>query len=279
MKLWSLWDIMQQFDTKFWTWAAALLGTLEAEGRFAARNPDHLKTSEADALNAGDELWMPQWANNCDELGMTATAATLRKIITVRAGGAAHPSTMAELIPELRLRLLDEMSAVPLYWLNPAQRNLLINPLAGWEEVIKRFANTVGDIEESSRCFALERYAAAVWHSTQITEIGLIAVGEFLRVKDPLSGYTATKNELDRILRTKYPERTEREKKHTPFLEQLQGTIVPLANAWRNKISHAQGRLVLMTSEFQPYVAEDIMNATRSFMRRLAFDLPEGDAL
>jgi hypothetical protein len=55
----------------------------------------------------------------------------------------------------------------------------------------------------------------------------------------------------------------------------MQGTVVALKNAWRNKISHVHGRLVLMTADFSPDVAEEITIATRGFMRRLATDLPK----
>jgi hypothetical protein len=66
----------------------------------------------------------------------------------------------------------------------------------------------------------------------------------------------------------------DRHQNHFAFLEQMHGTIGALNRAWRNKISHAQGRLVLMTSEFSPEVAEEIMVASRSFMWRLATELP-----
>ena len=54
----------------------------------------------------------------------------------------------------------------------------------------------------------------------------------------------------------------------------MQGTVEGLKNAWRNKISHAHGKLILMTTEFSPEVAEEILFATRAFARRLAEGLP-----
>jgi len=45
----------------------------------------------------------------------------------------------------------------------------------------------------------------------------------------------------------------------------------------QESISHAQGRLVLMKKEFSPEVAEEILFATRSFMRRLADGLPASE--
>ena len=71
-----------------------------------------------------------------------------------------------------------------------------------------------------------------------------------------------------------YRQRTEFERKNYTFLEQMQGTVEGLKNAWRNKISHAQGRLILMNKDFSPDIAEEILFASRAFMRRLTDGLP-----
>jgi len=65
------------------------------------------------------------------------------------------------------------------------------------------------------------------------------------------------------------------ERRNFTFLEQIHGTIEALKDAWRNKVSHAQGRLVLLSSEFSPAVTEEILLAVRGFMRRLAEGLPK----
>ena len=132
------------------------------------------------------------------------------------------------------------------------------------------------DVEEMSKCFALARYAGAVFHSVQAIECGLIEFGKFLNVTDPKSGWTAVNNKLATLVtKTKYSALDPIHQEHFGFLEQMHGVTGALNNAWRNKISHAQGRLILMTSEFSPEVAEEIMIASRSFMRRLATELPK----
>jgi hypothetical protein len=118
------------------------------------------------------------------------------------------------------------------------------------------------------------RYAGAVFHSVQIVEAGLIELGLFLKVTDPLSGWTAVSKALKVVIDKDHKKRTRFEQRNFKFLEQLQGTVEGLKNGWRNKISHTQGRLVLMTADFSPDVAEEILFATRSFMRRLAEGLP-----
>jgi hypothetical protein len=121
------------------------------------------------------------------------------------------------------------------------------------------------------------RYAAAVFHSVQVVEVGLIDLGEFIGVNDPHSGWTAVSNALDKVIAKKHQDRTAFELANFKFLEQVHGTVAGLKNAWRNKISHVHGKSVLMTKDFSPEVAQEILYATRSFMRRLADGLPPKD--
>jgi hypothetical protein len=144
----------------------------------------------------------------------------------------------------------------------------------GWEWILARFPGTENDIEEAHKCFALARYPASVFHSIQVIEVGLIGLGTFIGVADPKSGWTAVARELQKIMSKRHEELTDFEKQNFQFLEQIQGTVEALKNAWRNKVSHAQGRIILMTREFNPEIAEEILLATRAFMRGLANGLP-----
>jgi hypothetical protein len=183
---------------------------------------------------------------------------------------------VAHYLHEIRDRLIDELSTKIFFQLPHSRKGLFENPRESWEQIIDRFPESTIDIEESAKCFALSRYTASVFHSVQIIEHGLIQLGVFLNAKDPISGWTAVANELKRIVNKKHTERTEFEKAHFQFIEQMHGTVEALKNAWRNKISHAQGRLALMSADFSPDIAEEIRSATRAFMRRLATDLPDG---
>lgn len=176
---------------------------------------------------------------------------------------------MAGLVGELFGRLEDEMKRS--FWsLNSDEVDYYIRPRKGWEAVIERFPATVDDVEEARKCFALSRYSAAVFHSLEVVEIGLIELGTFIHVTDPHSGWTAIANRLQKIVSKKYEDRDDFERQNFPFLEQLQGTVEALKNAWWNKISQAQGKLVLMSKDFSAEIAEEILFATRAFMRRLA---------
>jgi hypothetical protein len=170
--------------------------------------------------------------------------------------------------------MIDECNVRTFFALSPREAEYFENPRHGWEITIDRFPS-IGDDVEEAKCFALSRYSAAVFHSTQVVESGLIELGKFLKVNDPLSGWAAVSQALKKVIDKKHTDRTKFERKNFRFLEQIQGTVEGLKNAWRNKISHVQGKLTLMSVEFSPEIAEEILLATRAFMRRLAEDLPK----
>lgn len=222
--------------------------------------------------------WMNEFLADVEkegiELGLTTSVLTIPKMRRLLARPNCEFREVYPVAVELQGRLEDEAHAMTLLALSTEEADYFSNPRKGWDVVIDRFPDTVTDIEEARKCFALSRYAATVFHTLQVVEVGLIELGKFIKVNDPKSGWTAVASGLKTIVAKKYEDRTDFERQHFELLEQVQGTIEALKNAWRNKVSHAQGRLILMTKDFSPEVAEEILYASRSFMRRLATDLP-----
>lgn len=178
---------------------------------------------------------------------------------------------------EICSRLEDELETKVFFQLPYQRKQIFDAPLAGWEECISRFPEIQTDISEMSKCFALSRYAASVFHATQAIESVLIHLLSFLENADPKAGWAAACNALKKIVHdTKYTDLKAYEQKHFAFIEQVYGTTVALNNAWRNKISHVANKLTLMTADFSPDIAEEIMFGARSFVRRLATELPKG---
>jgi hypothetical protein len=216
---------------------------------------------------------------HCEHLPMTALS--VRNFIKlIDSPNMFAQWTQAEMaflssIREVQTRLTDELSLNLFFTLPASKKQFFDSPLLGWEEVIARFPETVSNIEEMSKCFALSRYAASVFHSVRAIESALIHLGKFLGVVDPLSGWTAVTSRLETlVVKTKHPDRPPQYQVCSNFLEQMNAVTQALKSAWRNKISHAQGSLILMTVDFSPDIAEEIMIASRSFMRRLATEMP-----
>jgi hypothetical protein len=148
---------------------------------------------------------------------------------------------------------------------------MVTRPLAGWESVIKKFPDVQDDVEEMNKCYALSRYAASVFHSLLVVEYGLIDFGKYLDVRDPKVGWDATYNKLKTLLnnRASVPAGMS-----FTFLEQSSARIESMKQAWRNKVNHAAGKLSVEKSGINDAIAEEIIMATRSFMRQLADGLP-----
>jgi hypothetical protein len=159
--------------------------------------------------------------------------------------------------------------------ISPGRKEYFDEPRKGWEEALDRFNDAVMDVEEMRKCFALSRYAGCVFHSVQVIEFGLIDIGKWLpNLNDPKAGWPSVTNELERIVNLPFPKRSAFEQTNFVFIEQVNALMKSLKHAWRNKISHAGGKLHVLSPDFAPEIAEEIMMATRGLMRRLAVDLP-----
>jgi hypothetical protein len=212
---------------------------------------------------------------DCAKFGLVASRVSAEKLLALVSQKHCPSKRLRELVQEYQERLIDEMSAPRFFSLTDEEATYYMNSTQGWKDVIERFPAAITDIEEMNKCFALSRYAAAVFHSVQAIECGLLEFGKFINVNDPKSGWTAVTGKLTILItKTKYTDLEPLYQEHFAFLEQMHGVVAALNSAWRNKISHAQGRLALMTSEFSPEVAEEIIIVSRSFMRRLATELP-----
>jgi hypothetical protein len=183
-------------------------------------------------------------------------------------------STAFSLLDHIIQMMPDELMGRFLLTLTLAEADHYANPRRGWEEVIVRYPDTVVDIEEMSKCYALNRYTASVYHSLQVVEIGLIYLGKIIGAKDYQTGWNATTAKLKKIKSTKHQDKTTFQKTHSGFLEQIEAATSHMKYAWRNKVSHAQGKIILMTSDFSAEVAMEIIMASRAFMRRLATEAP-----
>jgi hypothetical protein len=85
-----------------------------------------------------------------------------------------------------------------------------------------------------------------------VLESGHRHSGDAARVfhTDPKPGWGATTNGLSAIIKKGHEAKPPFEREHFGFLEQMFETVEGLKYAWRNKISHAHGKLTLLTSDF-----------------------------
>lgn len=216
---------------------------------------------------------------HCVDLPMTS--AQVKRVIKLveNLNTTAHweqaKSIFLREIAEIRSRLDDELAARLFFGLPSGRDKYFSNARDGWEDVIDRFPDAVGDIEEMSKCFALSRYAGSIFHSLLVVERGVIDLGSYIEVTDPKRGWDATTKKLKSLVDGGYSNLPPRFAGQFGFLEQMNTQVQAMKFAWRNKVNHVDGKLVVIKPEFTPDMAEEIMMASRGFMRRLATEMPK----
>ncbi len=277
-RLWSLWDIMKPFAVDAFLAIKEVLGNYKSFN-LASQIPNAVPDMQPNFV-------MPQeWRDHeakfwtlirpwFEELDMDASLRSIDKISSILKNENATFGKYFELTKEFDGRLSDQMRGRHFLSLSLSEASAFISPLSGWTEIVKALPETQRDIEEARKCQALSRNAASIFHSLQVVEVGMIELGKEIGVTDHMPGWNATRAKLGEIIRKKHQERTVFEKENFVFIEQIQGTIESLNSAWRNKVSHANGKFSLLTADFTTDITEEILMATRSFMRRLVTEGP-----
>lgn len=177
-------------------------------------------------------------------------------------------------LKDIRERLEDELRAECFMHLSPSEAMAYNLPLKDWDQVITRFPKVRHDIEESSKCVAFGRYAAAVFHALLVAEYGIVELCRVLLPGEKKPGWNALER-LERITLKKPQDRTPLETKHLDLLRSTAPLAHAIKDSWRHKITHVDNKLQWDDTDFGPEVTDEIIKATRGFMRRLASDLPQ----
>jgi hypothetical protein len=210
--------------------------------------------------------------------GMIELAFDKKKSYSKLAPHLLTPIVLFNQLERIRETFIAELQTKLFFSLPSNRKKWFESPTRDWEKVIERFPDTVAEIEEMNRCFALSRYPAAVFHSLMVVETGLIVLGNAIGVSDPKPGWDATSKKLAELVQgghAKYPSALPL---GFSVCEQINQSVQTMKHAWRNKVNHVAGKLFVMRSDVAPDVAEEIIFATRGFMRRLATDLPNNMA-
>ena len=178
--------------------------------------------------------------------------------------------TLTQKLDVLRERYDDELKG--LYFLHVKTESLqeYNDPLSAWGIAADNFGSGCYDMEEASKCFALERYTASVMHSMRVLEIGLVNLCRALKVRYDEKSW----NTLLVGLEKKWKETAQRKnkppswKQDEQFYSEAFAEFRHFKDAWRNHAMHAR-------STFDEERARVVVDHVRSFMRHLATKLKE----
>jgi hypothetical protein len=209
----------------------------------------------------------------CEKLGLEATADCIGNTLATWNNYHDYKNLMHD-CPRISLCLENELKRRVCFILPRESQVLYETPAKKWQKTLAAFPEAKDDIEEMSRCLAFGRHAAAVFHALLVVEHGIIDLGKFIDVADPKTGWDATYKKLKELLKLGHNGIPDKFKPYFAFLEAINASLESMKVAWRNKISHADKRLTVLTSDFSERVTEEIIIASRSFMRLLATEGP-----
>jgi hypothetical protein len=225
-----------------------------------------LKTYVAERVDVIDAL--------CLSCGLVSSSKKCKRILReMENGDLLRKGDLETAIKELRERIDDDMESEFFLYLEPSQAECYKNPLKDWDVCTGRFEATRQNVEESSKCYALERYCAAVFHILLVAEFGVIELAKLMGVEGDRPGWGSLER-LQKILRRPFPDRSDLEKTHSKLIENVVPLAVVIKDSWRHKLTHVDNQIVWNDTDFSPQVAGEIISVTRGFMRRLARELP-----
>jgi len=259
----SLLDILRIY-AELYCHLSTILGTTGIQLTIETDPP---KMTESLAVNLVDRL--TKMLVHCEKNGLTATADSMARTVQIWHEHHDKRKLGFDAI-SVATTLQDELARRICFILPSPSQLLYQEPIYQWEEVLAKFPQAKDDVIGMNRCRALGQDAAAIFHAMLVVEFGIIDLGKLIGVRDPKPGWDATYKKLKDILALGHKKCPRKLKPHFQTLELLGQNLEGMKLAWRNKISHADKKLVLLTSDFSERVAEEILTASRGFMRTLA---------
>ncbi len=206
----------------------------------------------------------------CRALGLLASHRTAQRMWSALLHAVEDGCSVVDfrdLTRELISRIEDEISQVSFLSLDVAETGRWLERKPFGEDVYERFPSAIIDLEEASKCLALERSTAAVFHLMRVMEVALKATAKSLGVPYTPSWESQLK-EIQSRIDQKWKKKGIRWKRDEPFFREVLGHLQAVKVAWRNPTMHIENQYTLDQ-------AEDIFNAVRGFMRYLSTRLSE----
>jgi hypothetical protein len=137
-------------------------------------------------------------------------------------------------------------------------------------EIATAFPSTLFDIAEASKCFALSRSTACVFHLMRVLEIGLSVFATRFNIPSNHTNWHNIIEGIERAVRDmpNDPQRPPDWKDQQEFFSQAASYFMVVKDAWRNYTAHKRGK-------YTEEEAETMLINVRGFMQKLATRLHE----
>lgn len=210
---------------------------------------------------------LPQAKQACDSFNLIRTADAIGRLEIRLHSGEKDLKIVADDLRYIRQKLTEELDAC-LFLHVPNDAHYYQEPQEGWQDVLVSFPSAMLNIEEASKCFALNRYTAAVFHCMRILESGIRVLANQFGVPADYRDWGNIIDNIESEIKAKTKALGTKKWPDHQFYSEAAVHLFHLKDAWRNHVIH--GRL-----DFDEERARTTYEHTRDFMCHLALRLKE----
>lgn len=205
--------------------------------------------------------------NDCEGLGLNVTLAKVNRLLEKLMGRTLTFRQMEVEAKDVFERLTDELESRLFLAIDNKHVSYYQDFHAGWETILSQFPSVSYDVEEASKCFALNRFTAAVFHLMRVMEVGLYALGNELIIPKLQENWHNAIEQIESVVRG-LPRSTSEEKDALSFYSDAAAQLFNVKEAWRNRTAHIGH---IYTEE----KAEQVFDSVRGSMQVLSTRLTE----
>jgi hypothetical protein len=199
----------------------------------------------------------------CQRWGLPLSVKQIDRLIEMVERGTTFGEFGRDGGDELTGRIADELSLIVFLRVLPDRAWYYNEPLTRWEAALRKFPSIGFDVEEASKCFALNRYTACVFHAMRILEIGLTALGHHYKVSTDRANWHEIITAIEKKVRALGPNDGANWRDEQQFGSEACTEFRHFKDAWRNHAMHVR-------QTFDDERSRAIYEHVRAFMAHLA---------
>jgi hypothetical protein len=201
----------------------------------------------------------------CRIFGLPVSAKSCEEIIKRLESDSPKVGKFSVLLGELQKRMEDEFEAQLFLYLPPDDASLYQKPFNDWDNTLaKRQVLASFDIEEGSKCLALHRGTACVYHMMRLMEIAVKDIADALMIT--LAWDDRSWGKVLNLIKTELDARNKSGDAawvgQRVFFEDAFVHLNAVKVAWRNPTMHVD-------KKYDPDRASEIYDMVRIFMEHL----------
>jgi hypothetical protein len=276
----TLGDAMEKFQAANWFEAMGHLAAMESLPELPtidlSNPPATLDAAVRAAMASAMEGWeatFQRFAQGLVGMGCQNSAASARRIALAGRLNAVDTKALREGVKELRGRLADDLKLPMFFVLTPREGDLYESASAGGAftpSVADAFPSAIYDIEEATKCLALGRSTASVFHLMRTMEVALRVISRRL----PSARLSTDRNwnglieRAQKVLDAHKATKDATWKRNGEFYSDLLARLRAVKDVWRNPTMHVE-------RSYSPDEAAEVWTHVASFMKLAATNLRE----